>query len=139
MGVSMLAPDNFRGQPYGYLTNQLGHIGLGVLLVFLASRGWFEIAGEYPVRLHVWVIIFAGYFVGWELWLQGWRGFDSIEDTIFTCFYGAGAPLWAFYEVAPGIPTLEVNLPALDMFFLAAGAHLAIGVGFRIFQSFTAT
>lgn len=134
----MLAPDNFRAQPYGYLTNQLGHIGLGVLLVFLASRGWFEIAGEYPVKWHVWLSITAIYLGLVEWWAQGWRKWDTIEDAWFTCVYGAGAPLTAFREVAPGDPSVSVDLPGLDVFFLFAGAHLAVGVFVRFLQSIRA-
>lgn len=134
----MIEPDNFKTDPYGYLTNQLGHIGLGVLLVFLISRGCFELVGEYPIRLHVWLITGAFYLFVAELAVQGWRGWDTIEDTIFTVFYGAGAPLWAFKEVTPGDAALAASLPALDMFFAAAGLHLLVGVLLRAFSKYAA-
>lgn len=136
--MSVIRPDDFKTQPYAYLTNQLGHIGLGLFLVFLVNRGAFEVFGEYPIRLHVWGATLVLYLVVVELMLQGWRGFDTVEDTIFTCFYGAGAPLWAFREIAPGVPAVEVHLEALDLFFLAAGAHLAIGSAYRLFNKVTA-
>lgn len=134
----MIKPDAFKANPYGYLTNQIGHIGLGVLLVFLISRGCFELVGEYPIRLHVWLITGAFYLFVVELAVQGWRGWDTIEDTIFVVFYGAGAPLWAFKEVSPGDAALAANLPALDMFFAAAGLHLLAGVLLRVFSKYAA-
>jgi hypothetical protein len=136
--MSVIRPDDFKAQPYAYLTNQLGHIGLGVLLVFLINRGAFELFGEYPVRLAIWAATLAVYLGVVEILIQGWRGFDTVEDTIFTCVYGAGAPLWAFREIAPGSPMVEANLPALDMFFLAAGAHLMVGVVYRLYNRLAA-
>jgi hypothetical protein len=132
--MSFIRPDDFKAQPYAYLTNQIGHIGLGVLLVFLASRGFFEVFGEYPVKLHLWLAITAVYFGFVEIWAQGWRGFDTIEDTVFTCVFGAGAPLVSFREAKPGDVGLAVDLPTLDPFFIGAGALLAIGVAVRFSQ-----
>lgn len=134
----MIKPDAFKSDPYGYLTNQIGHIGLGVLLVFLISRGCFELVGEYPIRLHVWLITGAFYLFVVELAVQGWRGWDTVEDTIFVAFYGAGAPLYAFKEVTPGDPALSAEMPALDVFFMAAGAHLFVGVALRIYERLAA-
>ena len=133
-----IKPDDFKADPYGYLTNQLGHICLGVFVAFFVSRACFEIIGEYPVRLHVWLISGAFYLFVVELAAQGWRGWDTVEDTIFTVFYGIGAPLYAFKETMPGDPLLTANMPALDVFFLAAGTHLLVGISLRIFQRLAA-
>lgn len=133
----LIRPSAFWDDPYGYLTNQVGHIGLGVFMAFVASRAVFELTGEFPVRLHVWVSVLAFYVLVIELTLQGWRGFDTIEDTAFTCFYGAGAPLWVFKEVAVGSGAISGDAAALDLFFLAAGSHLALGVSLRLYSRFT--
>lgn len=133
-----IKPDDFKADPYGYLTNQLGHIALGVFFVFIVSRLWFEVFGEYPVRLTLWLVTGAVYFFIVELMLQGWRGLDTLEDTIFVWVYGAGAPLYAFKETIPGDPDLSAQMPALDAFFVAAGAHLLIGVGLRVYNKIAA-
>lgn len=79
----------------------MSHIGVGVALVVALCTVWFLLVGEYPYRLHTWVIILTGYVL-FEAVCQGWRGWDTIEDTLFTAFYGAGGTLYTFTEIAPG-------------------------------------
>lgn len=131
-----IKPDAFLNDPYGYLTNQLGHIVVGVFLVFLVNRAAFEVFGQYPYKLHVWVLITIFYVLIIEIRMQGWRGIDTIEDAVFTCAYGAGAPLWAFSEVSAGSPIVAGNIAMLDVFFGVAAVHLAIGVGYRAYRRF---
>lgn len=132
----LIRPSAFLNDPYGYLTNQLGHIVVGVFLVFLVNRAAFEVFGQYPYKIHVWFLIVTFYVLIVEIRMQGWRGFDTIEDTAFTCFYGAGAPLWAFSEVAAGSPIVAGNIAMLDVFFAVAALHLTIGVGYRAYRRF---
>ena len=127
--------NSFPTDWYGYLTNQLGHIVVGVFLVFVVNRAGFELLGEYPHRLHVWWLVTIFYVLVVEVRMQGWRGFDTVEDSVFTCCYGAGAPLWAFSEVSAGSPIVSGDIAALDVFFLIASLHLAVGVGYRAYRA----
>lgn len=129
-----MLPDNFRAQPYAWLTNQTSHMGLGFILAVLACLLHFVAFGEYPYRAAIWVMVFIGYF-GWaELTMQGWRGGDTIEDTIFVVGYGAGGTLWTLHEVRPGTGDFAGNILDAAPILGVAAFHLAVGCGIRIWQ-----
>lgn len=69
-------PSAFRGDPYGYLTNQAGHAYLVGAPLALALAPWAGlIAGP--------AIVALAYGIIWELVIQRgrlWR--DSLEDTV---------------------------------------------------------
>lgn len=130
----LVVPQNFRAQPYQWLTNQTSHMGLGFVLAMLTCLAHFAAFGEYPYRAAIWCMIVIGYF-GWaELSMQGWRGGDTIEDTVFVCGYGAGGFLYTLREVRPGTGDFTGNIWDAALFLAVAAAHLCIGCGIRIWQ-----
>jgi hypothetical protein len=126
---SFFAQDDFEGQPYAWLTNQCGHIMLGVILALLMASAWFELAGEFPVKTHA-VPLCALVYVGSEVW-RGWSGWDSVEDSIFVAGYGCGGAFLLFTEVSIGQDLLVLStgnaLPLIGVVAL----HLTFGVVLR--------
>lgn len=106
---------------------------LGFGLVLLCCFVWFVLVGEYPYRLHTWLTIITGYFF-YEVFFQGWRGWDTCEDTIFVCFYGAGSTLYTVHEVTPGSTRFWGDISSIAPFFYVAVAHLFLGVMYRYFS-----
>lgn len=115
-------PDAFPDDPYGYLTNQLGHGALGVMLTTVFAWLCLRITGEWQPQQAVVVFTVLTYFLVWECYLQGWRGWDSIEDTLFV-FYGAS--LFLFID-------MYFIIDRLLVFFIGAAALLSYGVTKRL-------
>ena len=128
--TTILKPDSFPGDWYGWVTNQISHIFVGIALVFFASLICFYSFGEMPNKLTIYGAIFAGY-VAFEVLVQGWRGVDTVEDTTFVVGYGAAGVLAGFTEVEVGSPYLELNLLGLAPFFAVAIVHLIAGAMHR--------
>lgn len=128
--------DNYRAEPGLWIANQAGHMGLGAFLVFLACLVWFGVFGEFPERLPVWACLTAGYYLIAELFLQRSAGADALEDTMFTCVYGAGSMLWTFREVQLGSDAFYGQISELVPFAALASVHLAIGAGLRVYQRY---
>lgn len=130
-------PDAFRGDWYGWATNQLSHAFLGSLLSTVAALAWWFIAGEYPVRVVALAVMVAGY-VCFEV-IQARRAVrfnigDSAEDALFFG-YGAALVFLPFHEVQRTLLTLE---PQPGLFFAVLGFvvfHSAIGIGRRVWQA----
>jgi hypothetical protein len=127
----MIQPDNFKADPYGYVTNQISHMGAVGCLVFVYGVVLFVflVAGEFPPK---WAII-LGAAVSYSLIeaLQGWRGWDTIEDWLFVVFYGVTIPVMVFSEVEPGSDQFCGGLMDLMPWVLIMGAHLLIGSAAR--------
>lgn len=91
-----LEPKDFRGQPYEYLTNQVGHIFIGgaAPIYFL----WFiyHVSGVWPNQEFVAGFLLVSYLALWELGVQKFRGWDTFFDTFFV---GVGASLHLFVEM----------------------------------------
>ena len=132
--MGLIEPDAFLDDWYGWLTNQAGHILLGVFLAFFMCIGAYLVMGELPFRVDVFAVCLLGY-VAFELSTQGWQKGDTIEDTVFVVAYGCGAPLAAFHEVSAGSPDVALDLRALIPFFVASAVHLACGVVFRYYRA----
>lgn len=121
--------DDFADDWYGWLTNQISHMGLGILAALIFSAAWFHAAGEFPVKVTAWAGIVGGYAMTEAA--RGWRKWDSFEDTIFVCGYGAGGAFLVFNEVAPGTPYLVMSLSDVGPVVGLAIVHLVVGVWFR--------
>ena len=118
--------DNFREDWYGFATNQISHLALGVLFAWLIALFYHSIVGEYPRKLEMIAVLAAGY-MAFELFSQGWNGFDTIEDWTFFSVWGAGGATAAFSEVEIGSIILSLNPAAPIPFAIAATIHLALG------------
>lgn len=128
--TTLTEPDEFLDDWYGWLTNQISHICLGVFLAFVICAACYIAYGEMPYRLAVYGVIATGY-LAFELLVQGWRGRDTIEDSVFTVGYGASAVLASFSEIRAGSPIVALDIMALLPFFAIAVLHLISGVWFR--------
>lgn len=127
------APDDFRADPYGELTNQLGHTMLGILLTLFIVGGWREAAGEMPYRVPVFFVAVFGYLLTVEMLAQRWTPGDSAFDGLMVAF-GAGGVLFPLKEVRPtGTTTLlELNHHLLVWIMSAWAVCLAVRVARRI-------
>jgi hypothetical protein len=130
--MNLLKPDYFPNDPYGWLTNQCGHVLLGVVLYTIANASLFFIMGEFPDRFLIWSIVIACYLV-WEFAIQrGGHFWDSVEDTLFTAGYGAGSLALMFKEIDAGSPYYKASiidvLPLIALFAF----HCVIGVILRL-------
>lgn len=131
---SLSEPEAFLDDWYGWLTNQAAHIGVGVFLVFCLCVTYWSAYGEMPDKTAVYLTILSGY-VAFEIVIQGWRSFDTIEDSVFVVGYGAAAVLAGFTEVVPGSPVVAVDVLALAPFFIVAFVHLVAGSIFRVMRN----
>jgi len=128
--MTTLEADNFKNDWYGWITNQCGHVVLGlVLFCFLMMLSF--LSGEFASRWVVWSSIGLSYIV-WEFIIQRGYKWDSVEDCIFVCGYGAGLPALVMHEVVPGSPVFHGNIlhvvPVLGMFCF----HATLGVTLRL-------
>ena len=99
----MIKPDDFRGQPYAYLTNQAGHFLLGFCVVTFYVWAQVVVTGIYiPQAVAVGVCV-AVYFGFIELTLQGWRGLDTLQDTYF---FACGTAAWLTIDMSQVIHKL---------------------------------
>lgn len=130
----ILTPSRFEGDWYGWATNQISHIGVGLFLVFATCFIEWGIRGEFPYRWQVWGAVFFCYVV-FEVWGQGWRGFDTIEDVMFVTVYGAGSVLTVFHEVNGATGEFCGKIADIAPFFWIAIAHLMAGSLIRIGKS----
>lgn len=130
--MSIFTPDNFKNDWYGWITNQWGHALLGQVIFGLVMLASLEI-GEFASRLHVWVSITLVYML-WEFATHK-KGYwwDSVEDCIFVCLYGAGWIAFAFSEVKAGSPAFYGNALAIIPIIGLFAFHSALGVLLRVY------
>lgn len=121
-------PSDFDRRPYAALTNQWGHYSGGAAVFLLFSAAWFALAGEMPLRYILAGALIAAYAIGIEVIAQGWRGKDSIEDTLFVSM-GALTVAVSAQEVAVagGYSIVQVDVTRLAVAVLAA---LAACIGY---------
>lgn len=127
-------PSNFPDDWYGWACNQISHVGLGMFGVWIMCLIAFVILGEFPYRLTVFML-FAAAYLFFELRAQRWAGWDTIEDVLFVCVYGAGGTLMAFREFEVSNSDVILNLFAPIPFLVASLLHLAAGIAYRMKKS----
>lgn len=124
----MFDPDNFRNDPYGYVTNQIGHafaVGFLRLTYGVVLACWY-FAGEFPPKWSI--ILGAGVaYMAYELIDQGWNGWDTIEDWVFVVVHGVAAPVMIFSEIKPGSTKFEGDLLVALPFIVLFMAHIGYG------------
>ena len=124
-------PEDFGGDWYGYATNQLSHFVLGFTTACVFSAGHFWAFGEFMEKGALWFVIAFIYAI-WEIGVQPWRGFDSVEDWLFYAAYGAGAAIILFTEISPGQPELMTSMEYVLPVAAIVYGHLAAGIIARI-------
>ena len=124
-------PQRFEDDWYAWATNQIGHVGLGMFGVWIMCMLFFVVLGEFPYRATVF-LFFSAVYVYFELRKQRWSGWDTIEDVLFVCVYGAGGTLYSFteFEVHSSQVVLDVFAPL--PFLLASVLHLCAGITYRL-------
>jgi hypothetical protein len=127
---TLTEPSAFLDDWEGWLGNQTGHIYAGMFMAFWLCVASLVLMGELPHRVDVFAFCFIAY-VAFEIKFQGWKGYDTIEDTVFVVGYGAGGPLSALNEIAAGGADASINIIGLIVFFVISPIHLAFGVAFR--------
>jgi len=127
--------DNFHARPYGFTTNQISHATLiGFLFIVYGSCiAWFYIAGEFPHKEWIAIGGAVGY-AAFELLVQGWRRWDTVEDWWFVVVYGVFMPLLAFDEMVVGEPKAVVDLTRALPLILVFFTHLGLGALYRWLQ-----
>lgn len=123
---NLFPKDNFAGDWYGWLTNQISHIALGVFIAIWVAGLSYLITGEFPVKWAGWLSC-AGIYAVAEV-VRGWNGVDTVEDWTFVSVYGAGGGFMAFSEVTPGEPLLVVSLGDVVFLLSFMVCHLIVGV-----------
>jgi hypothetical protein len=123
--------DSFPRDWYGWTTNQISHFWLGVFAACVGTVLTVFAAGEFPPKLLLFAFIATGY-LAFELIFQGWKGWDTIEDWIFVCAYGAGNAILTFTEQSPGSFVADADLWIAAAGFGMAAGHLAVGIAIRL-------
>jgi len=115
-------PDDFARDPVRGLTNQAGHILIGLALHGAVLAGTATLGlGPLPPVWATALCMTALYLVWIELRAQDWNGNDTIADTIF---FSIGAAFW--WAVLRFTPSQEwVRWPEAALWFLI---WLAVGV-----------
>lgn len=133
--MGLFKPSSFEGQPYEFTTNQISHaLYIGMVLFGIGGCAvYFWIFGTFPYRWQVWVWGTAVYFA-YELIDQGWRGWDTVEDTGCVSI-GLGGPLYTFRQVSEGSTMITGDLMDAVPFVVALSLFLAIGAARRWYQS----
>ncbi len=130
----LFTADDFDSDWYGYATNQIGHAMLiGGVGTFLLALSYWTLFGVYPYRIHLFLAIVVAYSL-YECCKQGWHGWDSVEDIIFTAVYGAGGSLWCFRADANELDLIFDPHAALVP-FSAMAIHLGFGIASRRLQN----
>lgn len=124
-------PSSFERDAYGWATNQISHVGLGMFGVWIMCLVMFAVLGEFPFRATVFVAFTAAYLF-FELRAQRWKGWDTIEDVMFVCVYGAGGTLASFREFEPQGSDVVLSMMAPLPFLAATFLHLAAGITYRM-------
>lgn len=126
----LFSPDFFHNDWYGYLTNQISHISLGVFLTWGLCFASFLVIGELPYKVAIFSSLAILYFL-YELLFQGWQGLDTIEDWVFFSVYGVLGTVVSFTEVS-GV--IILNLTAPTIIFPILILHLLVGCLLRKFN-----
>ena len=90
-------PSSFRNDPVNWAYSQIGHGYLGFAVTTLIVWFVYRVSGQYPDETTVAIGVFIGYLVWWELDVQGWQGWDTLEDSLFV---GVGASLFIFIDMS---------------------------------------
>ena len=129
----LFSPDFFRDDWYGYLTNQISHVSIGVLFTWGLCLACFLIMGELPYKFQIFTTLAGMYFL-YELLFQGWQGVDTVEDWTFFSVYGVLGTVLSFNEFNIGSGLVTLSLVSPTTMFTLLTVHLLIGCLLRKFN-----
>lgn len=98
-------PSSFPSDPVNWSYSQIGHGYLGFTITTLLVWSLLYLEGDYPNAQLIALLVPAVYFLWWEIDIQGWRGWDSVEDSLFVM---AGAALYIFIDMSHVIDRLAL-------------------------------
>jgi len=132
-------PNDFKGDPYGHLTNQLGHGWLGCAATSFIVWGLSSVMASFPPQGVVAIGVVFIYVVWWEVGWQGWRGFDTVEDALFFAF---GASIFVLLDMSSPVELGKTipffagwrTIDILSAWHLIAISMLIPGVAKRLTQ-----
>ena len=120
-------PSDFHSDWYGWATNQMAHITLGIMLTAIVSCFNFLVFGEFAYKAVLWGVVATTYILFVEMQQGKSRFWDSVEDFVFVVIYGAGTSIMMFHEVAPGSPEMRVNITSVAPICVIVTTHLIAG------------
>ena len=82
-------PSDFRGDPYGELTNQSAHTFWGIVLAGVFCLVSLVRFGAFPEKEIAAIVVTLPYLLN-ELFVQRWKGWDTIADVFFYAIGGYG-------------------------------------------------
>ena len=130
--MGWITPENFKADWYGWVTNQAGHVLLGIFAAVAVAVLWWYAFDEYPYRKAL-ALALVLVFVASEL-AQGWKGGDAVEDILFRT-YGVAFPLATLQESQRFSVELTPDLFAMLTIMGLVAFHMAVGVGIRVWQA----
>lgn len=130
--MTLLTPDNFKNNWYGWITNQWAHVMLGQIMFGLAMVATFLVDGEFASRSYVFACVAFAYIMWESFTYKVGKFWDAIEDCCFVVVYGAGWIAACFNEVIEGqssfLGDIYSVLPIVGLFAF----HTTLGVFFRV-------
>ena len=131
--MTLMQSNFFRYDPWGWAGNQGAHCVIGIVLAFASCLSFWAVVGEYPYKIHVFLFLLIGFFA-FEIATQGWNSWDTLEDTFFVVFYGAGTFLTIASEVTPGSSMVLVDMEKATPFVAMFACHMVIGMVWRTYN-----
>lgn len=89
--------------------------------------------GELPYKFQIFTTLAGMYFL-YELFFQGWKGIDTIEDWVFFSIYGVMGTILSFNEFDIGSNLVTISITAPTTIFIVLTIHLFIGCLLRKFN-----
>ena len=129
-------PSRFDRDWYGYVTNQISHVGAGMFIAWILCVAAFLISGDLPFRSQVFLSI-AVIYTAKEIIVDRWQGFDTIEDILFVVMYGAGGTLISFRQMDALSSDVVFNVFQALPVLCVCCAHLLAGAFSRWKASFS--
>lgn len=130
MMKSLMDPDDFKYDWYGYAGNQGIHLIMGASTYLYLHVAYLWAFDTLAYRWHVLAMCLALYLI-WEGVINKWYGWDSVEDTVFFAGYGAGIPAWCIKGVEGDCISVTYNIWAVAACVAIVWVHLLVGVAFR--------
>ena len=118
-------PSSFEAKPYEWATNQISHamfVGFGAATFF--SLVALKASGVWPEPGVTFACVVLTYAAIWERAVQGWRGIDSLADSVFVA-YGAAA----FIAI-----DMQYVIERIAIWYVGLGFLLAPRISKRILQ-----
>lgn len=126
----LTTPSNFRGDWYGYATNQISHTFLGCMIAALICAVTFALKGDLPYKINIFLGVAFIYGVKEIVW-DRWQGFDTVEDFLFVVIYGTGGTLLTFTQSQDFTTRIDFEAFKFVAVLLLFFCHLLGGITIR--------